>query len=336
MFGSNILEVATSIVFIYLLLSLLCTTINEQVITRALSLRAKMLENGIKNMLFSPSTDGTSTNLTTSETLVQQVYDTPLIKGLSQHAAIGKPRNPSYIPADVFAVAVMSTNLVKDYKANQAAGNIPPTLAAIINKADGDVVKEAAAVEKWFNDTMDRVSGWYKRRVQLIIFILGLVIVVGLNIDTLSLITSLSNDAVIRSTIISAAQGSATNAANASLNTLVSNVEKFQPQIGWSVAVLPGSVWGWILKIVGLLATTFAISLGSPFWFDVLNKFISFRASGPPPQPSPSSAGPTVPTTKVIVEPGSSPNNVSSLVANAANTDGQAAANNGGGTTTTS
>jgi len=334
MFGSNILEVATSIVFIYLLLSLLCTTINEQVITRVLSLRAKTLENGIKNMLVSSPTNDTSANLATAKTMLQQVYDNPLIKGLSQDAASSKPRKPSYIPADIFAIAVMSTDLVKDYKANQAA--VPPALAAIINKADGDVAKEIIAVEKWFNDTMDRVSGWYKRRVQLIIFILGLVIVVGLNIDTLSLITSLSNDAVIRSTIISAAQGSATNAANASLTTLVSNVEKFQPQIGWSAAVLPGDVWGWILKIVGLLATTFAISLGSPFWFDVLNKFISFRASGPPPQPSPSSAGPTVPTTKVIVEPSSSPNSVSSLVANAPNTDGQSAANNGGGTTTTS
>lgn len=336
MFGSSVLEVATSIVFIYLLLSLLCTTINEQVITRILALRAKTLENGIKNMLVSSPSNDTSANMATATTMLQQVYDNPLIKGLSQDAASSKPRKPSYIPADIFAIAVMSTDLVKDYKANQTAGNVPPALAAIIDKAAGDVTKEVIAVEKWFNDTMDRVSGWYKRRVQLIIFILGLVIVVVLNIDTLSLITSLSNDAVIRSTIISAAQGSATNAANASLTTLVSNVEKFQPQIGWSAAMLPGDVWGWILKIVGLLATTFAISLGSPFWFDVLNKFISFRASGPPPQPSPSSAGPTVPTTKVIVEPSSSPNSVSSLVANAPNTDGQAAANNGGGTTTTS
>jgi hypothetical protein len=331
MFGSNVLEVATSIVFIYLLLSLLCTTINEQVVTRVLSLRAKMLENGIKNMLGFLPTTGMQPNPKTADTLAQQVYNSPLIKGLSENAVSNKPRNPSYIPADLFAVAVMSTDLVKEYKASNVAGSVPAVLASIIEKADGDAAKEAAAIEKWFNDTMDRVSGWYKRRVQLIIFILGLVIVVGLNIDTLSLITSLSNDAVIRSTIVSAAQGSAANQANANLPTLVSNVEKFQPQIGWSAAALPGNFWGWILKIVGLLATTFAISLGSPFWFDVLNKFISFRASGPPPQPSLSSAGPTVPTTKLIVESGTSPNNVALPLANPPNADAQSAANNGGG-----
>jgi len=230
MFGSNVLEVATSIVFIYLLLSLLCTTINEQVVTRVLSLRAKMLENGIKNMLVSLSTN--DAQLKTTDTLVQQVYNSPLIKGLSENAASNKPRNPSYIPADLFAVAVMSTDLVKEYKANKAAGKVPAVLESIIEKANGDTAKEVAAIEKWFNDTMDRVSGWYKRRVQLIIFILGLVIVVGLNIDTLSLITSLSNDAVIRSTIVSAAQGSATNSVNASLPALVNSVKMFQPEIG--------------------------------------------------------------------------------------------------------
>ncbi len=329
MFGSNVLEVATSIVFIYLLLSLLCTTINEQVITRVSSLRARMLQAGIKNMLTSSATN--AAHVETANTMMQQVYNTPLIKGLSRNAAASKPHKPSYIPADIFAVALMNTDLVKDYKANKEAGNIPAVIASIIEKAGGDTAKEVVAVEKWFNDTMDRVSGWYKRRVQVIIFILGLVIVVGLNIDTLSLITSLSNDAVIRSTIISAAQGSATSSVNTSLPTLVNNVKMFQPEIGWSAAgALPGNPWGWILKIVGLLATTFAISLGSPFWFDVLNKFISFRASGPPPQPSPSSAGPTVPTTKVIVEPGTSPNNISSLVANQPSA-GQSGANNGGG-----
>ncbi len=51
MFGSDVLEVAIGVVFIYMLLSLLCSTINEQVIARFLNLRAKTLEEGINNML---------------------------------------------------------------------------------------------------------------------------------------------------------------------------------------------------------------------------------------------------------------------------------------------
>ncbi len=325
MFGSNILEVAIGVVFVYLLLSLLCTTINEQVITRILALRAKTLEDSIKNMMAHPQA---------GDELVKQIYNNPLIKGLSQNAASSKPRKPSYIPADLFAAAVMSSKLVQSYKNNPDAvdSHVPEALALIIQRANNDTAKELAGIEKWFNDAMERVSGWYKRRVQLIIFFLGLVIVVGLNVDTISLITNISNDTVLRSTIVAAAQGPAATQPNANLPTLVNDIKQIQPVIGWSSSTLPGDFWGWVLKIVGLLATTFAISLGAPFWFDVLNKFISFRASGPPPQPSPSSAGPTIPTTKLVVEAAPSSNNIIPPVADLSNTNTQPSASNGGST----
>jgi len=112
----------------------------------------------------------------------------------------------------------------------------------------------------------------------------------------------------------------------------VNDIKQIQPVIGWSSSTLPGDFWGWVLKIVGLLATTFAISLGAPFWFDVLNKFIAFRASGPPPQPSPSSAGPAIPTTKLVVEAAPSSNNIIPPVADLSNTNTQPSASNGGST----
>ncbi len=277
MFGSYILDVAIGLVFVYMLLSLLCSTINEQVITRILSLRAKTLEDGIKNMLADPQGD-----------LTKQVYENPLIKGLSQNALSEKPRKPSYIPSDLFAQAVMALNVVQTYKNTPAMQNsaIPLALASLLQKANGDPAKELAYIEHWYNDTMDRVSGWYKRNVQIIIFILGFVIVVGLNVDTLAIITNLSNDTVIRAGFVSAVQGSAASTSHADLSTLQKAFEQIQPVIGWSSSTLPTDLSSWILKIVGLLATTFAVSLGAPFWFDLLNKFISFRSSGPPPQTS--------------------------------------------------
>ena len=36
-------------------------------------------------------------------------------------------------------------------------------------------------------------------------------------------------------------------------------------------------------KWLGFLITAFAISLGAPFWFDLLNKFINLRVSGAKP-----------------------------------------------------
>ena len=278
MFGSYILDVAIGLVFVYMLLSLLCSTINEQVITRILSLRAKTLEAGITNMLADPQ----------GKELVNQIYANPLIKGLSQNAASGKPRKPSYIPSNIFAQAVMALDVVQTYKNTPAMQNspVPQALALIIQKANGDSAKELAYIEQWYNDTMDRVSGWYKRNVQLIIFILGFVIVVGLNVDTLAIITNLSNDTVIRAGFVSAVQGSAASPSHADLPTLQKAFEQIQLVIGWSSSNVPTDWSSWILKIVGLLATIFAVSLGAPFWFDLLNKFTSFRSSGPPPQTS--------------------------------------------------
>ena len=183
MFGSNVLEVAIGLVFVYLLLSLLCSTINEQVIARFFALRAKTLEEGITNMLANSQ----------GKELVNQLYENPLIKGLSQNAASNKPRKPSYIPADTFAVALMNTKVVQAYKNNPDAANnsIPEALELLINNTKNDPTKVLATIEAWYNETMDRVSGWYKRRVQLIIFALGLVIAVGLNVDTISIITTL-------------------------------------------------------------------------------------------------------------------------------------------------
>ena len=37
---------------------------------------------------------------------------------------------------------------------------------------------------------------------------------------------------------------------------------------------------GW-LKVLGWLLTAWAITLGAPFWFDLLNRFIQIRSNGP-------------------------------------------------------
>jgi hypothetical protein len=42
-----------------------------------------------------------------------------------------------------------------------------------------------------------------------------------------------------------------------------------------------------LAKIVGLLFTAIAVSLGAPFWFDLLNKLVNFRASGNKPEKAP-------------------------------------------------
>ncbi|UQA54822.1 hypothetical protein [Polyangium aurulentum] len=46
---------------------------------------------------------------------------------------------------------------------------------------------------------------------------------------------------------------------------------------------LPVTFGGWVRRLGGWLFTAIAISLGAPFWFDLLNKLINLRAAAPPP-----------------------------------------------------
>ncbi len=51
--------------------------------------------------------------------------------------------------------------------------------------------------------------------------------------------------------------------------------------LGWTAAPRGCE---WANKIIGLILTIFAISLGAPFWFDVLNKIVSIRSVGLSPE----------------------------------------------------
>jgi hypothetical protein len=43
----------------------------------------------------------------------------------------------------------------------------------------------------------------------------------------------------------------------------------------------------WLYKIFGLFITGIAVSLGAPFWFDLLNKFMVVRSTVKPTEKSP-------------------------------------------------
>lgn len=196
----------------------------------------------------------------------------------------------------------MSLDVVQAYKRNPGAETslVPEVLALLINKANIDPAKEMASIEKWYNDTMECVSGWYKRKVQLIIFVLGFVIAVGLNIDTISIVNGLLHNSVLQAALVSAAQGTASSPSIPGIEVLQRSFGEIQPLIVWSTSTLPTDFGGWVLKIVGLLITTFAVSLGAPFWFDLLNKFTGLRLSGPRPQTSTGVAGSNGMTIQVV------------------------------------
>jgi hypothetical protein len=127
---------------------------------------------------------------------------------------------------------------------------------------------------------MDRVSGVYKRRIQWVTLAVALGITLVIGADTIAIATTLWQEQGVRSALTGAAQTAAPTGLEDAVNTL----SQFGLPLGW--VVLPQTIFGWFLKILGLLVTMAAVSLGASFWFDLLNKITNTRLSGPKPPPS--------------------------------------------------
>jgi hypothetical protein len=301
MFGSSILEVAIGLVLVYLLLSALCTVITE-LVAQALAMRSRTLESGIRNLLSDQADSG----------LAKDLYDHPLIADLALKGRgltlMGRSGKPSYIPSRDFALALLDIiappdkaqpNTIVEVRAKVTKiANAPlrRSLLNLIDAAGDDLSKARKNIETWFDDAMDRVSGWYKRKAQFIILAAALVISTALNADSIMLANRLWIDPTIRDIVVTAAQetiqepnatGEGTSMTQA--KQLQEQLQELQLPIGWSSAPdgsrhIPTDFWGWLTKVMGLVVTTIAVSFGAPFWFDALKNLVNLRAAGKPPE----------------------------------------------------
>ena len=385
MFNSPIFDVTIGLVLIFLLYSLLATTINEGIAT-ILALRARMLRNAIRDhMLSNASNDDRWTSVRkgfnefftetkalvmtkgqTNKKLGDQFFDHPLMKN---YRATQIYPIPSYIPKENFStilvdllrqefekhlheIAVykskepgnaeskelltqhlfLSSDLEKTIELIKYYGRYfnqyktaPPN--SLLEEETWRILqlhlKESGyhwesflrRMETWFDDTMNRVSGWYKRQTQTILFFLGLAIALVLNVDSIQIANRLSTDGEARERLTQLAKQSLDtykddpriknnvdpSSANAAAemafavykHKLDSLVRQSQADLESANNVL---ALGWENKyddtkrkitfysatkrVFGFLLTAVAICLGAPFWFDLLNKLMKLRGTG--------------------------------------------------------
>jgi hypothetical protein len=113
MLGSPVLEVAVGLIFIYWLLSLICSGLTELIATGIFHLRARTLEEGIRNMLGDPTGDGMAKALYHHPMItgfwLRQLSDNQLSK--SQNTNLSRKELfscfPQYIPASTFALVLL-------------------------------------------------------------------------------------------------------------------------------------------------------------------------------------------------------------------------------------
>jgi hypothetical protein len=208
-------------------------------------------------------------------------------------------RGPSYMSPKLFALALLDV-IAPEGKGDDPIGvvkgqielaELPATVKdALLSMANGaakdrDELREL--VEYWFNSTMERVSGWYKRKAQLVICVLSVVVAVGLNVNTIGIGERLAKDGTVRAAVV--AQAEETKEQPEGLKVAAreaDNVAQLGVPIGWNKT--PGdparanfdSFSGGMRTVFGWLLTAIALSLGAPFWFGLLGKLTSLRGSG--------------------------------------------------------
>jgi hypothetical protein len=137
---------------------------------------------------------------------------------------------------------------------------------------------------------MERVSGWYKRRVHRILFVIAAGVVVFLNADTLSAGRVLWRDDAVRAAVVTKAEAAAKERQGG--DQLEVTVKELDLPLGWELSFgnlptqLPDDVLSWLAKLAGLALTIGAVMLGAPFWFDLLSKIVRVRGTGAPPPTS--------------------------------------------------
>ncbi len=301
----QLIQVIVGVIFIYLLLSLLVTAIQE-IIAALFDLRARELQRGIKRMLDDDN----------QGVLAEKFYNSYLIKYLSKNAK----NKPSYLSSKEFSTALTEIlshlSDVKSYEDSVYDGikKLPDgdtkfLLLSFVDQSNHNIETFINSIENWFNGTMDRVSGWYKRKTQIIVWCIGLVLAVMFNADTFNIYGTLSSNSVKSNILFNLASGyvnndisiSSKDTTKKSLAELIKetnndldslNVISNLNVIGWNEAQiqqmthLKGLRQGfnrWSVKLLGWIISAIAITLGAPFWFDLLSMFINIRNAGKKP-----------------------------------------------------
>jgi hypothetical protein len=346
MTGMVILDVVIGLIFIFLLLSLFCTIVNEW-IAQWTSLRAKTLKRGItelfgderwkkivdatdaKSILAQPASRALKQSLDQVRSFTEEFYRHPLIESLRKGAS-----EPSYISSGTFARTVIdilrerataagiqltgNEDLAQTFtkltsqadqalKQAEAAKAVTPELAAQIRSVlDGtaltrvietlaiDTAKEVDDIQRrlsaWFDEGMERVSGWYKRYLQYIGFSIGLVVAVIFNADAINMASVISREPVMRAALTQSATAAArdcTSPENCKAIDLVKSLQNKDRSLplGWHDEYTPKmEFWPIVAWLLGLLLTALATTLGAPFWFDLLKKLVNIRTSGLVPE----------------------------------------------------
>lgn len=317
MFGLESLDIMIGLITIYLIFGMACTAIVEAVMSWT-DVRSKNLYAAFKELF--DGNEGTNfTQLFYSHPLVQSLskgkdgrpsYIPPAVVSqvVTEMLTNGSDINMTEIKA--------ALNRLEE---GSRIKGILNSLIKQTELAGDDVAVFRQQVETQFDNVANRASGWVKRHSYYITLIASTALVCSLNLDTINMINALAANPEARVKLVEIAQKQQIDAtaeikasiesgddnalniakvkteqANEHLANATNQLESTGIQLGWKVFPLGFENFPFsgdlpedhvtaeriIRKLFGLIVSIFAISLGAPFWFDMLQKVMKVRTSG--------------------------------------------------------
>jgi len=286
MLDHPIVDVALGLILLYTVLSLFASVVKEWIST-FLGLRAKNLEKGIQTLI--------------GADYATKLYGHPLVSTLATEKKL-----PSYIGSGTFASALV--DLLAHGEDDRSTAETENNVAQLIQNVSGDPVLRRALralsstgaqtvaelrteIAAWFDDGMNRVSGWYRRQTQWIIFAIGAGVTLFANASTVHVARDLWEDDVLRYSLAQEAVSVASTtpipdsaqATEALLASFPVGWEDEDP-FGIREGVPDWSWWTLLAHLMGWVLTAAAVSLGAPFWFDLLGRVAKLRGTGKRPE----------------------------------------------------
>lgn len=227
-------------------------------------------------------------------------------------ADVGQAK-PSYLEASTFAT-VLADKIGETWRGGHrrfddlalAVAAMPEcqlkfVLQGMVRDAQGDPARLRRAVEAWYDETMVRVGGWYKRRTQVLLLVLGVAVAGALNVDAIHIARALAANPALAASVAdraaayeAAAAGAPDSpdaeAAKARTEKARQHLQNLNLPIGWGGGRPILGIRDFLLMLAGWCITALAASFGAPFWFDLISKLVPLRSSGAKPAASPAPA----------------------------------------------
>jgi hypothetical protein len=349
---SLVMDTVVGLVFVFSVFAVFVSAVQEAV-ARWIGLRGEYLLRGLRTLVSgggdfrldprdlvgvsrpvdgSPDVVGSYVTQLMNSSLIAPMAKYGVMPALAGNAPLTNRQRrglPAYVPARTAARAIISiavpdaANRTTMTQISEVLATLPGdantnplkgALVALASEAEGDVTQFRRSVEDWYDDHMDRVSGWYKRHARWITLAVAALTVVVFNLNVVAITQSLYGDETLRAAVVTAA----TEASDCGTKEPAQCLDDLRDEIdgagqaglpiGWrdveacsepatcSFAERKGllSVDGGsttdathlLTILLGWALMTAAALPGARFWFDALSKLGTLRSTGPKPTTS--------------------------------------------------